>query len=295
MVDESSVCYKHNNRSAAVSCQRCEKPICPSCMNSASVGFHCPDCSKSGSQKVQVGIGRPSSESMMLTFTLLGAIVLAYFYQRTDTGIGGVTDQMRLFGPEVRDGQWWRIFTSAFAHDLRSIMHIGFNGYALYVIGQSLEPSLGKLKFGLIYLGGLLGGALAVLLFNFSSPTIGASGAVLGLIGGLSIFLWSKGINVFQTSLGFIIALNIGLPLLVPSISFWGHLGGLVGGASIAYVLIFLPKLTGGTANSPFGKHTWTAVAIAICVGLFAATYFAGTQGPIVEPNSDVASSFIGV
>lgn len=233
MVDQNSICYKHGDRKAAVACQRCDKPICANCMNNASVGFHCNDCAKSGSQKVYKGVQSSNRTLFTITNIILALIGLTFVWQASDPK---AVNDLLLFGPSVTQGQWWRIFTSGFAHN--GLMHLGFNAYALWILGSSLEPLIGKIKFSLVYLGGLLGGSLAVLLFNYTTPTLGASGAVMGLIGGYAIIMNMRGINVFQTSVGFIILLNLGLPLIIPSISLFGHLGGLLGGAAIAYIVL---------------------------------------------------------
>jgi len=275
VINEDSVCYKHVNRSAAVGCQRCDKPICANCMNSASVGFHCPDCSKQGAQKVYKGIPGTGSKAFILAKVILGFIAAVFVMQQTSTTDPSLTDQILIFGPSVENGEWWRIITSGFAHN--DFMHIAFNGYAIWILGQALEPVVGRVKFGLIFMGGLLGASLAVLLFDFTSPTLGASGAVMGLVAGLAVLYQMRGMNIFQSSLGFIIALNLGLPLILGGISFWGHLGGLFGGAVVSVAILYLPKVV----NSKKPENLWNAVGIGMCLAMFAGAYFAGTSGPV--------------
>ena len=145
-----------------------------------------------------------------------------------------------LFGPAVEAGEWWRVITSAFLHG--SFIHIGFNMYVLWAIGHPLLEGIGRVRFLLVYLAGLLGASFAVLAFDYTAPTLGASGAVLGLAGALAAVLWSRGINITQTSLGFVLLLNLGLPLLIGGISFWGHFGGIFAGAAAGWVVGWLPK-----------------------------------------------------
>lgn len=167
-----------------------------------------------------------------------------------------------LFGPLVQDGEWWRVITSGFLH--RGLFHLAMNMYGLWILGQSLEEGLGKVRLGLVYLAGLLGGSFAVLAFGFAQPTLGASGAVLGLAGALAAVLWSRGISLTQTSLGFILALNLAIPVLIPGISFWGHLGGIAAGFAGGWLVSWLPQR--------FGQSQQTAIAAtaALC-GLLAA------------------------
>lgn len=145
-----------------------------------------------------------------------------------------------LYGPAVQDGQTWRILSSGFLHG--GIVHIGFNMYLLFMLGPQMEQGFGSLRFSLMYFGSLFGGALAVLLFDFAQPTLGASGAVLGLAGAMFVALWARGINPRQSPVFGLVILNLALPLLVPGISFWGHFGGVAAGAALATVLVWLPE-----------------------------------------------------
>ncbi len=268
---EDAVCYNHENRPAAVACQRCERPICASCMSQASVGFHCPECAKEGAQKVYQGIGSTAGDPI-LTKVILGLIAVTFVFQFIGMGREN-SNLLVLFGPLVQDGEIWRIVTSGFAHSTGFIFHIGFNAYLLWAFGQQLEPLLGKLKFGLIYLGGLFGGSLAVLLFNFDTPTLGASGAVLGLAGAMAVIYQKNGFGILSSPIGFFILLNIGLPVLVGGISFWGHLGGLIGGAAVALLVS-----NGGSANRNPGQLVSGMVLV---IALAGAAVYVGLTNPV--------------
>jgi membrane associated rhomboid family serine protease len=151
----------------------------------------------------------------------------------------GLTNFGLLFGPAVSQGEYWRIIASGFLHG--SILHIGFNMYLLYLLGPELERNLGSTRFIMLYIGSLLGGALAVLMFNFNQPTLGASGAVLGLAGAMFVALWGRGVSPRQSPAFGLVVINLALPLLVPGISFWGHFGGVAAGALLAFVTVWLP------------------------------------------------------
>ncbi len=140
-----------------------------------------------------------------------------------------------LFGPLVADGEVWRIVTSGFLH--LDPIHIAFNMYALYIFGPPVEKALGAVNTLLIYVGGLLGGAAAVLMFNFGTPTAGASGAVLGLAGSLAVLFKLNGVSLRQSRLGGLFLLNLALPLFT-NISFWGHAGGIAGGALLTLIIV---------------------------------------------------------
>ncbi len=262
-MDETSTCYRHPDNKAAVACQRCERPICTDCMTPASIGFHCPECVAQHSQTVyraqDVLDRRPP-----LTTALIAVNVVAFVAQIFSQDL--ITELGWLFGPRVQDGELWRIVTSGFLHS--GLMHLGFNMYALWIFGPNLEKGLGSVKFGIIYLAGLLGGSMAVLAFNFGQPTLGASGAVLGLAGGLSAVLWARGINIFRTSLSAILLINLALPLIFPGISFWGHFGGIVAGFIAGAILTWLPQRTG------MGETSSRLVGVGFSVLLLAASLF---------------------
>lgn len=268
---EDAVCYKHENRSAAVACQRCERPICASCMEQASVGFHCPECAKTGAQKVHRGIGSTTGDAV-LTKVILGLIALTFVFQLAGPEN---SSNLLLFGPAVQDGEFWRIITSGFAHSRTLILHIAFNGYILWIFGRQLEPLLGRLKFGLVYLGGLLGGSLAVLLFDFNQATLGASGAVLGLAGAMAVIHQKNGFSLLSSPAGFIIVANLVSPFILPSfnISFWGHFGGVIGGALVAAVV--------GTAATNKPQSGKLIAGVAAVLALAGAAVYVGLTNPL--------------
>ena len=101
-----------------------------------------------------------------------------------------------------------------------------------------LEPAVGRLRFGLIYFASLLAGSFGALLLEPTSPTVGASGAVFGLMGAAFVVMRSRGVNPMESGLGLWIGLNLLITFTIPNISIGGHLGGLIGGALAALVLV---------------------------------------------------------
>lgn len=283
VIADDATCYRHPDRTAAVGCQRCDRPICPDCMRPASVGYHCPECTKSGAQKVY----RPSDlvSKPMATFVIMGLCVFAFLAQMatggTSTRTGTVTRDFVLFGPLIAEGEWWRAASGGFLHG--GLLHIAFNMYALYLFGPMLEKALGKVRFVAIYLGGLAGGSLGVVAFNWDQPTLGASGAVLGLAGALAAVLASQGRSIFQTGLGGIFLINLLLPL-IPGfrISFWGHFGGIAGGFLVAGVISQAPKVLGRTAAA---QNVAIGLAAALVVVMFGAVLAVANAGGLVSVN----------
>jgi membrane associated rhomboid family serine protease len=236
-------CYRHPDRRAGVVCQRCDRPICPDCMNQASVGFHCPECTRSGAQRVV----RPNQlVSRPVVTTALVALNVAVFVAGMGSGlrtsqamtidgglIGIASYQGELIG--VAEGEWWRLVTSGFLH--ANLLHIGFNCLVLYQLGLVLEPVLGRLRFTAVYFASMLTGSFGVLLLSPDRLTVGASGAVFGLMGAAIAVFRSRGINPFDTGLGGAVMINLLITFTLPGISIGGHVGGLVGGFIAGWIL----------------------------------------------------------
>ncbi len=239
-------CYLHPERWTGVTCQRCSRPICPSCMRQASVGYHCPECVREAAAQSPHYVGMRSVQrgSAPVT-TALVAINVAVFIisivmdrEVAATGFRGrFTFDWGLYPPLVGDGEWWRLVTGGFLH--AGALHLGMNMFVLYTIGSSLEPAIGKLRFLTAYAVSLIGGALGVVLLfeRGQGLTVGASGAIFGLFGVLVVYQLARGQNPFQSGLGTIIILNLVFTFALPGISVGGHVGGLVSGAIVGAVL----------------------------------------------------------
>lgn len=137
----------------------------------------------------------------------------------------------------VKNGEIYRLLTACFVH--ANFLHIFFNMYALYYIGPMVEKYYGKLKYLLIYLGsGIMGSLFSVVLSN--NVSIGASGAIFGLFGSMLYF----GYKYRATLDGFVrsgiipvLFINLILGFIVPNIDVYGHIGGLVGGLLLSYIV----------------------------------------------------------
>lgn len=177
----------------------------------------------------------------LVTFIILGVTVGVYALQiLSQTVFGGADIPANLgmkFNPFIIDGQYWRLFTPMLLHG--SVLHLGFNMYALYIFGPTLERYYGRLRFLLLYL--LSGFAGNVFSFIFTAnPSLGSSTAIFGLLAAEGVFLYLNR-DVFgemaQRALGQIImiaVINFAIGLS-PGIDNWGHLGGLIGGGIFAW------------------------------------------------------------
>jgi membrane associated rhomboid family serine protease len=215
-------------------------------MTTTAVGMRCPECSK---QRTKVMRMRSISTVPRVTYTLIAVNVAAFLAEGNITATGGgvgnsvylkgallgSSDQPPLIGQGVAHGQWWRIVTGGFLHE--NLLHIGFNMYVLYVLGQMLEPALGRLKFAIIYGVALLTGSLGALLVSPHSLTVGASGAVFGLMGAAAVEMRARQIPLMQSGVGGLILINLVISFTFSNISWGGHVGGLIGGALAAAVI----------------------------------------------------------
>ena len=233
-----AVCYRHPNRETGVSCSNCGNPICPDCMTATPVGMRCPDCSR---QRTPVRTMRNVYAEPTVTYILIAVNVLLFIGATAQgspftSGLGGsVAADLALWGPAVEAGDWYRLVSSGFMH--AGLIHILFNMYILYWLGTMLEPVLGHVKFIGLYFASLLCGSFGVMLLSPNSVTVGASGAVFGLMGAAFVMQRQRGVNPMQSGLGPLILLNLGITFIIPGISIGGHLGGLIGGAATAYAM----------------------------------------------------------
>jgi membrane associated rhomboid family serine protease len=231
-----ATCYRHPNRETGVSCSNCGRPICPDCMTATPVGMRCPECSK---QKTQVRNVRAQYDAQpVVTIGLIAINVLIFFGMSTQSGLGSAGGKLftnfALYGPLVQS-EPYRLVTSGFLHS--GFLHVGFNMYVLWFLGNLLEPSLGPFRFAGLYFASLLTGSFAVLVINPNQTTIGASGAVFGLMGAAFVMQRARGVDPMQSGIGPIILINLVLGFIIPNVSVAGHVGGLLGGALCGFLM----------------------------------------------------------
>jgi membrane associated rhomboid family serine protease len=231
-------CYRHPNRETGVHCSNCGKAICPDCMTPTPVGMRCPECAR---DRTKVRTLRSATSEPIVTYVLIAVNVIVFLaegrFSVGSTG-GGTTlfTRFALDGPDVANGDWWRIATSGFLH--AGLLHVGFNMYLLYLLGQMLEPVIGSVRFALIYVVALFAGSLGALIVSPDSLTVGASGAVFGLMGAAAVELRARGINPFETNIGGLIIFNLLFSFVFSGISIGGHIGGLIGGAVAGFLFL---------------------------------------------------------
>ncbi len=216
-------------------------------MTFAPVGIRCPEHANMGAvrqspQRTLQNIERATKTlAAPATMILIAANVIVYVITAAQGGGinlpgGKLFYDWALQGAAVQNGDWWRLVTTMFLHG--SLLHIGFNMLALYWLGTIVEQAIGTWRFLLVYLvSGLAGSAGALWFSSQLAVTVGASGAIFGLIGALLILEYlSTGSLMGQAMV--LILVNLAFTFAVPGISIGGHLGGLAGGIVATYGLM---------------------------------------------------------
>ena len=247
-------------------------------MNSAAVGFQCPHCVKEGNKgtrqtRTPYG-GQRVGDPRITTFVLIGLNVAVWLLvQATGGRTSTLLDKLMLLPASasyqtqdgsivlvkgVNDGAWWQIVTSVFAHE--QALHIGFNMLALYFLGPMLENVLGRARFLALYLVSGIAGSAAVMLFAApNTQSLGASGAVFGLMGALAVIALKVRGQV--QSIMVWIGLNLVFTFTVGGISWQAHLGGLVAGALLGGAMAYAPRKNRSVVQ-------WTAVGLVLLISL---------------------------
>ena len=239
-----AVCYRHPDRETGVACSSCGRAICPDCMTPTPVGMRCPACSRERT-RVKTVRSLPSAPSVTMTLIALNVIVFVAEFVTGGPLINGssgvVVNDGVLFGPLiVHQHEYWRLITSGFLHD--GLLHILFNMFFLWIVGPQLETAIGSFNFAVVYFVSLLAGSFGALLFQPDVPTLGASGALFGLLGALMVVAYDRGISIWRSGLGPILVINLVFSLAVRNISIGGHLGGFVGGVIAGWLVVQLSQ-----------------------------------------------------
>jgi membrane associated rhomboid family serine protease len=244
-------CYRHPDRETYVSCSECGRPICPDCMTYGPVGIRCPDHATAGGKTAAPRrAARSASRSLsqygpFVTFTLIGINVGVFLLELVmGAGLNGQSGWIYEHGVlvssavdshgqvvGVAEGEWWRLITATFLH--YGPLHLGLNMLVLWFIGPPLEEYFGHWRYLLVYLVSGLAGSAGALIWSPSALTVGASGAIWGIMGA-ALVLEGRRIYVFGGQAMGLVVFNLIITLVIPGISIGGHIGGLIGGGLCA-------------------------------------------------------------
>lgn len=263
--NSDNFCYRHPDRQSFVLCQRCMRTVCSECRTPAAVGVICPEC-----MAQQQAAQTPAQKKAERRWGARSMTVVATGRPRVTLGIVAVTGLIYIIGlipgvgrlvtdvlafnsyfvlPQAGFFQPWRLLTVALVHD--GFFHVALNMLALWFIGRSLEPMLGRARFLVLYVLGALGGSVAVTLLAPGVWTVGASGAIFALFGALLVIGRQIGADI--RVIGILIAINFAWPFVLAAInaissgdflasltavgiSWQAHLGGLVTGALVGLI-----------------------------------------------------------
>lgn len=232
------VCYRHPDRETAITCTRCDRPICVECMVNAAVGFQCPECANQKSQIINVRQQSALSTLPRVTRAIIGANI-AVFVMNVFAGVAGA-ESFGMIPGMIAQGQWYRLITAAFLHG--GFLHIAFNMYALYFLGPDLERFFGRFRFAVIYFLAAFGGGVATYYFSdVNTISVGASGAIFGLMGASIAVGHEVRADIRQYVSLF--AINVMIGFMSPGIDWRAHLGGAVAGALGAWIMLRSQKL----------------------------------------------------
>jgi len=274
-------CYRHPDRETYVACSDCGRPICTECMTPAPVGQRCPEHSgkPQGVRRVTAGAQRSAFEGTgaLVTKALIAVNILVYLITVAQgSGIsspgGTLFLKWALYGPAVADGDWWRLITSTFLH--ANLLHIAFNMYFLWYLGSAVETALGRGRFLAIYLVSGLAGSAGALVADPHTVTVGASGAIFGILGAALVLERQGSYVLGGQALGLLLSLvviNVAYAFFNSNISYGGHIGGFIGGVLCTLVLSKF-----GRGNAAYSRMGLWGIAGVLAVGLLsiAIAYF---------------------
>ncbi|WP_341940772.1 rhomboid family intramembrane serine protease [Microbacterium sp. LWH10-1.2] len=250
--NRDNYCYRHPDRQSFVLCQRCMRTVCPECQTQAAVGVICPECMKEDRKNrtpaQKKAARRWGGGGAIATATRSGRPVVTYALLAVTSFIG-LLQLIPGLGPQITEAlrfnavylypnlsvfpfEPWRLLTAVFAHG--GFIHLALNMLALWMLGQILEPMLGRARYLALYLISGLGGSVAVAVIAPGIYTVGASGAIFGLMAALLIVGRHIGANV--TGILIILGVNFAFGFFVGGIAWQAHLGGAIIGALVAFV-----------------------------------------------------------
>lgn len=267
-------CPRHPDRVALVSCQRCGRPTCAECQRPAPVGVQCVDCvaaqRKESRSLVSIFGGRVAEGRPIVTITLIAICVVVWIGQQLDDQV-----TTELFYAPILSGQDpWRFITAAFVHSPSSIFHLLFNMYALWIVGQYLEPLLGRFRLLAIYLISAFGGSVGYELLastpssptdygtGWVTPTVGASGAVFGLF--VAVVVLNRHLGREIGPMVGLIVINGVIGFLVPDVAWQSHLGGAITGGLCAGAIAVL-----GRQRAQWQWAALTAITVLLVVAAY--------------------------
>lgn len=225
-------CAVHLDRETRLRCPRCGRPVCDVCLQQVPQARVCPQCH---ADTATVEREQPTGRQRRAPVTYGLLVIYAVLFVLGEM-TGGLASPINITGAQINvavvDGQWWRVLTATTLH--ADLIHLLFNGYALYLLGPELERGVGSAAFAALYLAAGLAGGIAFLITAPTQIAVGASGSIFGLFGAWLAVSWAnrntaRG-RAILSQFGILLLINLALPLFIGGIAWQAHLGGLVVG-----------------------------------------------------------------
>jgi membrane associated rhomboid family serine protease len=200
---------------------------------------------------------------------LIAANVVAFFLTDGITSNGNrLMARWVEYPPFIaNNGEWWRLITAGFVHF--GLLHIFFNMFILYLIGQVLEPAIGAGRFLSIYFASLLAGSLGAAFLDPLVPSGGASGAVFGVGAAATVVMLRRGVRFWDTGFGPLLLINLVIDqFVVTDVSIGAHIGGLAGGAICAAAVMQTTRSRYGVALGYLAAFAVAAVSFAAAIAV---------------------------
>ena len=226
--------------------------------------------------------GAYSTYTPIVTWALVAINVIVFLVDGAMGGLslglfgggGPLVEAGAVYGPLVAQGEWYRILTSAFLH--LGLLHLAFNMYALYLFGPIVEQMYGHFEYLVIYLLCAAGGSVLTILLAPNQAAAGASGAIFGLFGLAFVVgrrhkvMLGPQARALLSQVGLLLVVNLVITFSVSGISWTGHVGGMIVGAVIGFLLPPTQVATlGGMWRTPSGERLERPMAGALRLGVY--------------------------
>ncbi|MFJ6678018.1 rhomboid family intramembrane serine protease [Microbacterium sp. NPDC091382] len=269
-------CYRHPDRQSFVLCQRCLRTICPECQTPLPVGVICPEClaeQQKGVRSAEVRrmpgrfARKMRSDRPVVTYAIVIFTLVMYLVQLIPVVGERVTNALAFVPAYAVPGtlapfEPWRMLTVAFVHSTPLPFHVALNMLALWALGRSLEPLLGKVRFLALYALSAIGGSALVALIAPDSAVVGASGAVWGLLTAMLIIGRHVGANILPIAI--LLGINLVFSFVGSGVSWQSHIGGGLVGLLVGFIF--------SRTRSPKRQTVQAVLLVALGIALFAVT-----------------------
>ena len=252
-------CPRHPNLAAISVCKRCDRGTCTDCTVPTEVGTICIDCASVATRR-RVSQSRIVS-TKQVTPWIIGVTVVVSILAMVSSSVKGYL----LYAPFLSTAQPWRLLSVTLVH--AGMIHLGLNMLTLYIVGPHVERVMGAWRFLVLYAASAIGGSLAVLAWTLVEPqslltaTVGASGALFGLFA--AVFVLQKQAGADTRAITILLAVNLAYGFLVSGVSWQAHLGGLLVGAAVTWLLSGAHRFRRGQTAQEFNR---SSILIAVIV-----------------------------